>query len=39
MKKQINFNVKECFKNSNENIRKQSVQNIINTLIKFFSGG
>lgn len=34
MEKKINFNIKECFKNSDESQKKQAVQAIINTLIK-----
>lgn len=34
MEKKINFNIKECFKNSAESEKKQTVQAIINTLIK-----
>lgn len=34
MENKINFNIKECFKSSNEKQKKKAVQEIINKLIK-----
>lgn len=34
MENKINFNIKECFKNSNVKQKKKAVQDIINKLIK-----